>query len=275
MINFSSRVAARYPTPNSAPGCMAGFSLVEAMVGLTAGLLLIAGVGQIYLGSQQTYRMQEAQARLQEDGRFATEYLKNIVRLAGYRTVPWTSATTSFPAKTSLPAFTTGQVITGGTSSVSVRFQGHQSGTTVGCLGASINTAEVAQNTFEIDSVSVDLANAELECMAVKCLPVSSPPGSNCGSASTQPIVSNFGNLAIRYGLDTDGDRSANQYVEAPSLPSSSWDSVLGVRIAFELRSEEQITAVPQTYVFNGVEVTDRRLRRSFETTIALRNRLP
>ncbi|MGK2914322.1 MAG: PilW family protein, partial [Porticoccaceae bacterium] len=61
-----------------------GLSLVEVMVSLTLGLILIAGVGKIYLSGKQTYRMQEAQSRLQESARFALEILTNDIRKAGF-----------------------------------------------------------------------------------------------------------------------------------------------------------------------------------------------
>ena len=249
-----------------------GFSLVEVMVGLTAGLILIAGVGQIYLGSRETYRLQEAQARLQEDGRFVVEYLKGSVRAAGYRSFPWQTQDTVFPPKAAAPTFGIGQIVTGGASSITVRFQGHPSGLTGGCLGGQITTSEVAQGTFEVDTLDVDMDADELECTVVQCLP---PPASSCGTPSTQPVASNFGNFAVRFGLDTDSDRAVNEYVLAANVPSGSWNQVVSVRISFELRSEEGVTASPATYVFNGETATDRRLRRSFEMTIALRNQLP
>jgi type IV pilus assembly protein PilW len=61
-----------------------GIGLVEIMVALTLGLVLMGGVLQIFLSNKQTYRMQEAHARLQENGRFAMEKLSRDIREAGY-----------------------------------------------------------------------------------------------------------------------------------------------------------------------------------------------
>ncbi len=61
-----------------------GFSLVELMVAITISLILLAGVVQIYLSSKQTYRVQEALARVQENGRFAMDFLARDIRVAGY-----------------------------------------------------------------------------------------------------------------------------------------------------------------------------------------------
>ena len=61
-----------------------GLSLVELMVAATLSLILLAGVLQIFMGSKQTYRMQQAIARVQENVRFASTFLGRGLRAAGY-----------------------------------------------------------------------------------------------------------------------------------------------------------------------------------------------
>jgi type IV pilus assembly protein PilW len=61
-----------------------GFSVVEIMIALTISLVLLAGVYKIYLGSKQSYRLTEGEARLQENGRFAMYFLTRQIRGAGY-----------------------------------------------------------------------------------------------------------------------------------------------------------------------------------------------
>lgn len=61
-----------------------GLSLVELMVALLISLILTAGIIQIFLGSSQTYRLQEHLSRTQENGRFAMEVMTDAVRMAGY-----------------------------------------------------------------------------------------------------------------------------------------------------------------------------------------------
>ncbi|MDX1253170.1 MAG: PilW family protein [Gammaproteobacteria bacterium] len=62
-----------------------GLTLMEVMVAITISLILLAGVMQIFLGSRQTYRMQDGLARLQENGRFAMDFLSRDIRMAGYQ----------------------------------------------------------------------------------------------------------------------------------------------------------------------------------------------
>jgi len=59
---------------------LAGLSLVEMMVALTVGLILLAGLMQVWSSSRTTYRLAEAQARIQENGRFATRMVSSELR---------------------------------------------------------------------------------------------------------------------------------------------------------------------------------------------------
>lgn len=67
----------------SAPRRSRAFSLVELMVAITLGLLLTAGMIQLFSSSKVTFRTNDAVARVQENGRFALEILKLQLREAG------------------------------------------------------------------------------------------------------------------------------------------------------------------------------------------------
>ncbi|MGZ8218535.1 PilW family protein [Methylomagnum sp.] len=61
-----------------------GMSLVEIMVAMIAGLILMAGVGQLFTSSKKTADVQDTQARLQENARLAMQVLARSVRESGY-----------------------------------------------------------------------------------------------------------------------------------------------------------------------------------------------
>jgi type IV pilus assembly protein PilW len=61
-----------------------GFSIVELLVAMVISLVLLTGVFQIFLGNSETYRINENYARLQENGRFALDFLTREVRSSGY-----------------------------------------------------------------------------------------------------------------------------------------------------------------------------------------------
>lgn len=61
-----------------------GLSIVEALVTMVILLIVFSGVYQIFRSNSLTYRVQEGLSRLQENGRFAMEFLINDIRMAGY-----------------------------------------------------------------------------------------------------------------------------------------------------------------------------------------------
>lgn len=66
-----------------------GFSLIELMVAITLGLLLVATIGSIFVGSSKSYREDDQYARMQENGRFALQAILSDLSMAGmWGTVP-------------------------------------------------------------------------------------------------------------------------------------------------------------------------------------------
>lgn len=66
------------------PNRQQGFSLVELMIAITLGLMLMAGLVQMFLGSRVTFSTQQAISRVQETGRLAIEMISRDVRMAGF-----------------------------------------------------------------------------------------------------------------------------------------------------------------------------------------------
>lgn len=333
-----------------------GISLVEIMVALVAGLILSAGVVQIYAANKQSYRVTDAVARIQENARFAMEVLTRDIRMAGYqgcaaqsRTLVNTlNDTTSFlyDFDTAIEGFeatsATGwspdpdSSITSplsGSDIVTIRGvfdegiaitgQPNNSGD---CSNASAHTADlkvtdasafsdgdivIAGNCtnasiFQITNVnggmnvvhntggSVNPGNAtkdlgacyagngELVKIRTRTFYLRTNPAGlpalyrKDGSDNAEELVEGVEDLQILYGIDTDSDGTANQFIRANDV--TDWSQVTSVRITLLLQSvEDNITTAPQTYTFNNATVTpdDHRLRRVFTTTIGLRNRLP
>jgi type IV pilus assembly protein PilW len=61
-----------------------GFSLVEMMVAITIGLIILAAVSAVFVSSKRSYSTQDRLARLQENARFAIQFLTRDIRMAGY-----------------------------------------------------------------------------------------------------------------------------------------------------------------------------------------------
>ncbi len=62
-----------------------GVGLVELLIAMVLALVLTMGIIEVFLGSKQAYRTQDALSRVQENGRFAMEELSRNIRMAGFQ----------------------------------------------------------------------------------------------------------------------------------------------------------------------------------------------
>lgn len=90
-------------------------------------------------------------------------------------------------------------------------------------------------------------------------------------------LIRGVESMQVLYGVDTDANEAADQYVSANDV--DSWSDVVSVRISLLLRTlkDNLVISGKQTYSFNGSTVTavDNRIRAIFSKTISLRNRVP
>jgi type IV pilus assembly protein PilW len=93
------------------------------------------------------------------------------------------------------------------------------------------------------------------------------------GAPVTEELIEGVEDMRISYGIDTSGDGSVDSTVTAASV--ANWDQVQTVQISLLLRSDNNALDQPQTYTFDGAETTpaDRRIRKVFNATIAVRSR--
>lgn len=70
----------------------AGYSLVEIMIALALGAAVVAAIGQIYSANKHSSTLSQALSQVNENGRFAVEYLTNDLRMAGYLSCGGSSA---------------------------------------------------------------------------------------------------------------------------------------------------------------------------------------
>ncbi len=87
-------------------------------------------------------------------------------------------------------------------------------------------------------------------------------------------LIEGIAQMQVLYGVDTNGDKFANQYLVSTAVPNML--NVMSVRLMLLVRSDTNgVTEGAQVYNYNGASITatDQRLRQVFSTTIALRNR--
>ncbi|SEG76880.1 PilW family protein [Marinobacterium lutimaris] len=101
---------------------------------------------------------------------------------------------------------------------------------------------------------------------------------SSDGSLSNDvPLVSGVEDMQIEYGQDTDGDRNVDIYRDASQV--TDWDEVLSIRVHLLVAGETDNVLETRSDTlpapFATVGTSDRRLRKVFTSTVALRNKLP
>ena len=271
-----------------------GLTLIEIMVALLIGSFLLAGVIQIFIVNKQTYRAQENLSRLQEDGRFALDLLNRYLRLAGYTgaetNVNYIGKQCREKIYGSTPIFKSPYTPLLGTSndqlndsdSITVSFEGPRAPETMSdCLGNPINSPTTgavtrASNRFFIDNFK-DPTSGKMT-PTLYCDPLHS----NGTDSSSEPLLSGVENMQIRYGQVLD----KNQLTYVPIISVTDISQVESIQIRLLMRSADEINSQPQSYRFDynsdGVDEVinpgdtdhpgDRRSRRVFTTTIALRN---
>jgi len=61
-----------------------GMTLIEIMVAVTISLILLSGVTTLMVSSKRSYNVQNDAARMQENARYAFDFIGNDLRMAGY-----------------------------------------------------------------------------------------------------------------------------------------------------------------------------------------------
>ncbi len=277
-----------------------GLSLVELMVALLLGLVLMTGIIQVFLASRQTYNTNEAMARMQENGRFALEFISRSARLAGYAEPIFTGnsplplvrpACTGQPG--SLPATPPCTTNGNGNGSDSIGFILRPpviDGARRDCIGNNLDDPGtpgklIDANDLIINEFSVSNNNGEsaLSCRSY-AYDSSTGVGKWTAGPGFQPLIDGIDRMQILYGITTEGDpRSANQYVSADRVGDtlSDWQNVRSVRISVLANSLVTTDSTPANRQFALLDATpltagdlnnDRRSRQIFTTTIQLKN---
>ena len=79
------RLLNKKPSPHCPyPRSQLGITLIELMIALVIGLLATGAMLKVYVDSSRLYRFNEGLARIQENGRFATEFIRRDARVAGF-----------------------------------------------------------------------------------------------------------------------------------------------------------------------------------------------
>ena len=273
-----------------------GFSIVELMIALLLGLILLGGVIQVFLSSRQTHSANEAMSRMQENGRFALEFIARSARLAGYMDptlttgkpmplVPDDNASVSQFLRSCNSSRSTPQndcidvadPVSG--DRVAFMFQPPLDPATdkrYDCAGNPLTgTADERNERLIINAYYV--VGQALKCRTIKQSNTDVWPAT---PGTAQTLVEGVDALQVLYGVDNGGDsRSSNQYVSADRV--SNWNKVRSIRIAVLANSVETLNPAPAARQYALLDASplnaaalgnDNRARQIFTTTIQLKN---
>ena len=314
------------------PALNRGFSLVELMVALVITLILLAGIGQIFLSSKKSFTIQNALGRQQENGRFVLDTLAQDLRRAGYlggalkvEKTSWslpvatgadTCATGStdwaimlnrpiyglddtatgytciknylqgdvlvvrYAAPWEVGGITTPSIVAGRlylrsnpTDPKKARIYKGNSGEP--SPGADDRDAEVVAYAYYIrnssQTCSYGGSNQTIPSLFRVWLDNSGQPG------TPEEIATGIEQLQVQYGVDTSGDLSVNQYLDADNV--ADWDQVVSARIWVLTRAECPETGYTNTIPYNMGDLptltpNDPYRRQLYQTTVKLRNRI-
>jgi len=190
-----------------------GMTLIEIMIALVLGIFLIAGVLEIFLGSKQSNRMLENLSRLQENGRYAMDFMSRDIREAGLREVCF---------EREIPTAITGTNDDGLNGSDSVTTQISEDDCP---LSSSVLTT--------IPTVYSVTAGTSGEPALWRSI-----------DGTNQELIEGIENLQILYGEDIDNDYTPDYYLAAGSA-GLNMNQVVSVQITLTVRSlEDNLTGI-------------------------------
>ena len=253
-----------------------GLSMVELLVAMALGLLLTVGALQMMLASQQLYDTTDSQSRIQENGRFALDFLSRELSKAYYQTTDIETMANR--------TFLTDSCITTDPNDIDACTEddpGHDdnnedAGDRIGavfnpendrdCVGNTVGPDDIIANVFYVDTVD---GISALYCGGFS---LESDDWINGGP---RPLVDGVESLQILYRVELAGGGSFS-YVSADDV--TDWAAVSAIRVAVLVNNGQEIgSGNLETRTFTLLDagpfsLTDKHERQVYSTTITLNN---
>lgn len=264
-----------------------GMSIIELMIAMTIGLLIMAGLANLFVQSKQSFRQDNVIARMQEDARFAINLLGDDVSMAGYfGPVPSVTIDNegSVPAGTAftygIPMVTLDNVagavafdwtgnlddVRAGTDAISIR-RVEGSRTAVADIDANhyyLETNGQEGNMIAGSDGPSGMTNAEywryipsIYYIRTWCRTGDGIPSlvrrywdDDTGATVTDCIAAGIENLQVELGLDADGDLVPESY-QSTDLAAADSGQIAAVRIHLLSRATTADQQYTNTHTYN------------------------
>lgn len=274
-----------------------GVTMIELLISMVLGLSLVAGIGQLFVQSQKSFRLQRNLSDMTDDASFILESLAKGVLLAGYAENPKNAFSDSDSNISPVSgvgniSLDVNEFIKGTDTQLVYRYKlGYgipaNGGTQIsdGCMIVSGKR----KGTCELDNFvgTVSLTGIKDDLVTVRVYKKNDSDGipvfyskskirsitdGNDTVEDAQPLISEVENLEFRYGIKTG--TGFYYYTKAENV--TDWTIVFAVKVFLVMRSvDDNLVRVQSGYKIDGVDAspapTDRRLYKTFSKTIFLR----
>jgi Tfp pilus assembly protein PilW len=261
-------------------------------------------VVQIFLSSKQAFSTVSGASETLDNGRLALHFISSSVSKAGYwgdvnfirgygsdetLTVSQTAGTNAPYSDTYTGRFAINTYIFGlnndssdagvvdETDQFFVRFNGHDFNPMSTCAGDAVNASSIAVERYYISVANGSEKTPSLVCETT-ILNIDQLTGNIsvpvAPEIKTQVLISGIENMQILYG-QRNLDRTAVRYYTAQDV--TDWDLVESLRVALLTTSADEVNTATKVSGYNLLDVktsapTDKRARKVFEQTVAMRN---
>lgn len=254
-----------------------GFSIVELMIALALGSLITLAAVQLFSTNQRTFQLQQGLTDVQEQGRFALDYISRDIRLMGLRDPAVVGpdpglllADTTVGAMV-MPASSDGGAVGAGNDRLTFSF--HAENGDMDCEGDSVVIAAgdppvLVANTYWVGGPN----NDQLFCA-----------GSVDAATVGLVLVEGVDSFQVLLGIDTleDGVPAAGHYRRLNEVVAT--DQVVSVRIGLLVRATQgnlptslappqDLLVLDRVLTAGDPPLEDVTVRRLFTSTVRARN---
>ena len=206
-----------------------GLTLVELMVSLMLGLFVTTASVQLFIGSKRSYNVNEAMARVQENGRFAMSFLLYDARMADFSVDPG-------PIRAPDPGAVLGE-----------NDAGLNNSDTVSMVYDEIEGGVTVEKTYSFSILASKSGGPSL-CRSVD-------------GGNAVEVAEGIQNLQVLYGEDTDDDYIPDRYVDWTSVADSTKVVALRITVTVQTLTDNVASAGGRlTRTFSSAVVLRNRL---------------
>jgi type IV pilus assembly protein PilW len=240
-----------------------GLTLLELLVAALLSAVLIMGLVQIVTAASNSFRLQDNQAEVQENGRYALATLGRMIRQTGYVPHPWNEGLEAQGLTTQ-----TQDQVTSRSDRLAIRFWSDTN-----CFDNRNPIEDSAgEPAFHIRESLFDLNDRNDLTHTCRYGPT---PSEFVTQVNHHGFVRNVESFQALYGEDTSGDGLMNRWVKGGEWTDQ--EQVLGIRIGLLLCSSDSVVEASgqsfQVLDSEYVASADGKLRQLLILTTAIKGR--